>query len=231
MPSKKKTNVEDVATTVTEPESKGEEHTVQPEAGASPPPPSGPRKSLGTKEIIPFKWKVVGKSGDFVVTLFKSTERPEADAQLERAHREGYYTDLQIVDVDMQFKQPRIQELRDLTKPKEEKKTRQPASTNKRDGGSTKSTKSADEKKAKTTSKDTKAPGKKSAKSSDNSTVAAGSNKSTKTKVKSITTKSSKKSSSSAKKSATPSAKKTATTHARKSTKKAARSGKKKTTK
>lgn len=64
------------------------------------------RKSLGVKEVIPFKWKVIGRSGDAVLTLFKSVEREDTDAQFERAQREGYYTDLQVVEADFKIVQP-----------------------------------------------------------------------------------------------------------------------------
>ncbi len=72
--------------------------------------PAGPtagRKALGGKEVIPFKWKLIGKSGDYTITLFKSVEREDSDGQLDRLRKEGYYTELQVVDVDTKVEQPK----------------------------------------------------------------------------------------------------------------------------
>ncbi|MCG3130940.1 MAG: hypothetical protein FLDDKLPJ_01714 [Phycisphaerae bacterium] len=60
--------------------------------------PSG-RRSIGAKEIIPFAWKLVGRSDGMTLTLFKAIEREEVEAQLERSVREGYYTDLKILPI------------------------------------------------------------------------------------------------------------------------------------
>lgn len=71
--------------------------------------PGGPvpgRKSLGVKEPIVFKWKVIGRSGPMFVTLFKSVEREEVEAQLERLTRDGYYTNLQILEASAKVEQP-----------------------------------------------------------------------------------------------------------------------------
>lgn len=71
--------------------------------------PGGPvpgRKSLGVKEPIVFKWKVIGRSGSMFVTLFKSVEREEVEAQLERLTRDGYYTHLQILEASAKVEQP-----------------------------------------------------------------------------------------------------------------------------
>lgn len=65
------------------------------------------RKPLGAKEVIPFKWKLVGRGGDLVVTLFKSVEREDVEAQFERLSREGYYADLQILDINAKVEQPK----------------------------------------------------------------------------------------------------------------------------
>lgn len=68
--------------------------------------PTTGRKPLGAKEPIPFLWKLVGSSFGVALTLFKATEREEVEAQLERVHREGYYGDLRILDINEKVKQP-----------------------------------------------------------------------------------------------------------------------------
>jgi hypothetical protein len=81
--------------------------------------PGGPvpgRKSLGVKEPIVFNWKIVGRSGHMNVTLFKSVEREEVEAQLERLTRDGYYTHLQILEAKAVVEQP--------PQPKETKKAK-----------------------------------------------------------------------------------------------------------
>lgn len=64
------------------------------------------KRALGVKEPIIFKWKLIGTSHNMTLTLFKSVEREDADAQLERTQREGYYTDLKILDADAKVEQP-----------------------------------------------------------------------------------------------------------------------------
>ncbi len=64
-----------------------------------------PRRQLGVKEPIIFKWKLLGGAGDVMLTLFKSTEREDVDAQFERVQREGYYTNLKIVEADAKVPQ------------------------------------------------------------------------------------------------------------------------------
>ncbi|MEK7710561.1 MAG: hypothetical protein AAB341_01585 [Planctomycetota bacterium] len=76
-----------------------------PEAAPAAAPVPG-RKALGTKEPIIFKWKIVGHSRGVAVTLFKSTEREDADAQLERLTRDGYYAHLEIMDANAKVIQP-----------------------------------------------------------------------------------------------------------------------------
>jgi len=71
--------------------------------------PGGPvpgRKSLGVKEPIIFKWKIIGHSAGMNLTLFKSVEREEVEAQLERLTRDGYYTNLQILEASAKVEQP-----------------------------------------------------------------------------------------------------------------------------
>ena len=64
------------------------------------------KKSLGAKEPINFKWKLVGLSQGVALTLFKSVEREEIDAQLERLQKDGYYTELRILDINEKVLQP-----------------------------------------------------------------------------------------------------------------------------
>ena len=68
--------------------------------------PVAGKRALGVKEPIIFKWKLVGTSQNMTLTLFKSVEREEAEAQLERLGKEGYYTDLKILDAEAKVEQP-----------------------------------------------------------------------------------------------------------------------------
>ena len=69
------------------------------QVGAAPRP--APRRGApGAKEIPAFKWKLMGRSGDMFLTLFKAVQREEVEAQLERMSKETYYRDLQILDAD-----------------------------------------------------------------------------------------------------------------------------------
>jgi len=69
--------------------------------------PVGPgKRNIGPKEPIPFKWKILANSGRYVLTLFKSVEREDADAQLERLQKDSYYTDLRVVDINEKIEQP-----------------------------------------------------------------------------------------------------------------------------
>jgi len=65
------------------------------------------RKPLGVKEVPPFAWKLLGSSAGAVVTLFKSAVREEVEAQQDRVLRDGYYSDLKVVDIDFKVVQPR----------------------------------------------------------------------------------------------------------------------------
>ena len=47
-------------------------------------------RSSTAKEVIPFEWKLIGESEGFALTLFKSIEREDVDAQFERVQRDGY---------------------------------------------------------------------------------------------------------------------------------------------
>lgn len=64
------------------------------------------KRALGVKEPIIFKWKLIGTSNNMTLTLFKSVEREDVDAQFERTLKEGYYTDLKILNVDAKVGQP-----------------------------------------------------------------------------------------------------------------------------
>ena len=64
------------------------------------------RRGPGTKEVIPFCWRLIGESDGFILTLFKSVDRDEAEAQLKRARADGYYVNLRVVDVNEKIKQP-----------------------------------------------------------------------------------------------------------------------------
>ena len=64
------------------------------------------KRALGVKEPIEFKWKVLGSVPGAVLTLFKSVERIDADAQFERLSKEGYYKDLQVVEALFKVEQP-----------------------------------------------------------------------------------------------------------------------------
>lgn len=94
-------NVENEATQTTD------ETTAATAGSAKAAPSSSPssRKGSGAKELPAFKWKIIGESGSVILTLFKSIEREEAETQLDRLSREGYYQDLRIVDIDHPIKQ------------------------------------------------------------------------------------------------------------------------------
>ncbi len=121
MTSTKKTTPKETAT-VSEPDTttkadapKAAPTTVAASANASGTPNGAPgqqtgtqpvvKRPLGAKEIIPFEWKLLAKSGGLVLTLFKAIEREDVEAQLERVRREGYYTNLRIAGADEKVKQ------------------------------------------------------------------------------------------------------------------------------
>ena len=100
-------------------------------------PASTGKRPLGTKEVIPFEWKLVGVAQGFALTLFKAVDLADVEAQLERVKREGYYTDLRILGIDEKVKQPKP------IKPPKEATTRRKSKT-------AKAAKRAPAKKAKT---------------------------------------------------------------------------------
>ena len=66
---------------------------------ASPQAPPSPRRAPGTKEIIPMAWKLVGTSAGTPVTLLRSIERADVEAQQTRLEIEGYYQQLTIYPI------------------------------------------------------------------------------------------------------------------------------------
>ncbi len=87
---------------------KGTADVAKPSNGQKTPPArvTVARRGPGTKEVIPFCWRLVGESDGFILTLFKSVDRDEAEAQLKRARADGYYVNLRVVDVNEKIKQP-----------------------------------------------------------------------------------------------------------------------------
>lgn len=76
---------------------------------AAPAAAAGPvpgKRALGVKEPIIFKWKLIGTSQNMALTLFKSVEREEAEAQLDRLQKDGYYTELKILEAEAKVEQP-----------------------------------------------------------------------------------------------------------------------------
>ena len=69
-------------------------------------PGASAHRSSTAKEVIPFEWKLIGESEGFALTLFKSIEREDVDAQFERVQRDGYYLNLRILGADDKVKQP-----------------------------------------------------------------------------------------------------------------------------
>lgn len=64
------------------------------------------KRAIGPKEPPPFKWKLIGHARHMALTLFKAAEREDVEAQLERTRKEGYYTNLQILDINTKVEQP-----------------------------------------------------------------------------------------------------------------------------
>lgn len=77
-----------------------------PTVGGTQKPATPGSRSSAAKEVIPFGWKLIGESDGFALTLFKSIEREDVDAQYERVKRDGHYTNLQILAADDKVKQP-----------------------------------------------------------------------------------------------------------------------------
>ena len=79
---------------------------VKPAEASTPSPPAAPpRRGPGTKDVPPFQWKLIGDCTGFSMTLFKSVEREEVEAQLERVRKENYYGNLRILDVNEKVRQ------------------------------------------------------------------------------------------------------------------------------
>lgn len=77
------------------------------------------KKPLGVKEVIPFQWKLVGTANNMTLTLFKAVEREDVEAQLDRVQKEGYYTNLLILEANAKVAQPKP-----LPKPAEPKSSK-----------------------------------------------------------------------------------------------------------
>lgn len=83
------------------PEEPEELAVSEPEAAkAVEPSKSHSGRSLTPKEIPPFAWKLVGMSSGRLLTLVKSVEKEEVESHLLRLHREGFYTNLDILPID-----------------------------------------------------------------------------------------------------------------------------------
>ena len=89
------------------------------------------RKPLGTKEVIPFAWKVIGLSGEMVLTLFKSIEKEDSEAHLARLGKDGAYKNLRLVEADFKIVQPKsvravlaanVEKAKTIATPKKDKK-------------------------------------------------------------------------------------------------------------
>lgn len=65
------------------------------------------KKPVGVKEVIPFAWKLIGQANGLFLTLFKSVEREDCDAQLDRVKRDGYYTNLRVAPLNEKVEQPK----------------------------------------------------------------------------------------------------------------------------
>jgi len=59
-----------------------------------------PRKGMSTKEVPAFAWKLVGYVDGLTVTLLKSVDRSEVEAQYERLRDEDYYRGVTIYPID-----------------------------------------------------------------------------------------------------------------------------------
>lgn len=87
------------------------------------------RRAPGAKEPIPFQWKLIGRSHDLIVTLFKAIEREEVEAQQARVAKDGYYTGLQILDVNAVVAQPKPKRRRSATGADAKKSNKKSADT------------------------------------------------------------------------------------------------------
>ena len=102
----------------------GDEQTPEQKASGTTKAVSTTKKVLGSKEVVPFAWKVIGTSGDTVLILFKAVERADAEAQLTRLSSDGYYKDLRIVEIDAKIVQPRPAKTRRSAAKSSEKTTK-----------------------------------------------------------------------------------------------------------
>jgi hypothetical protein len=132
------------------------------------PAPTG-KRPLGTKEVIPFEWKLIGDAHDAALTLFKAVERDDVEVQYERVKQEGYYKNLRILDVKAKVEQPKPKK---PIRPPSAKKTKKSAAP-KTKKTTAKTKKTAAKKRAAPAAKKTtaRATAKKSAKKSETKSV------------------------------------------------------------
>lgn len=140
------------------------------------------RKPLGAKEVIPFAWKLVGTAHHATVTLFKSVEKADVEAQYERVRKEGYYTDLRILDIDTKVVQPKpARKSRSTSATKAASKSSAAGSTKRKTAPKKKKKETASKKKNKKAAKKSAAPKKQATSKTSRATK-----KSTKKKKKTI---------------------------------------------
>ncbi len=111
MPSKKskskKSENGDVITADADGGSEKKPDAAGKEGAAGPGQPTTARRAPGQKEVIPFEWKVCGFAADgYTLTLFKSIEKADSEAQLERLKADGYYYGLELLRLDEEPKAP-----------------------------------------------------------------------------------------------------------------------------
>ncbi len=142
--------------------------------------PTVARRAPGTKEVIPFAWRLVGESSGAILTLFKAVERDEVESQFERLSRDGYYADLRILDVNEKIEQPAS--AKKLLRPEKKVTTKTTARTSKTGVATTKTARPKGVVKARSVSKATVAakPAKKSKATPRKTKKKAASAKSTK---------------------------------------------------
>jgi type IV secretory pathway VirB10-like protein len=68
--------------------------------------PVAPRRRATKAEPIPLKWKVVGISGGFALTLLKTAEKSLAEGEMARLQQEGRYHKLGVYPIDAKISTP-----------------------------------------------------------------------------------------------------------------------------
>ena len=88
-------------------ETPGAKTPAAPGAPGQPGQPTTARRAPGQKEVIPFEWKVCGFAADgYTLTLFKSIEKADSEAQLARLEADGYYYGLKLLKIDDEVAAP-----------------------------------------------------------------------------------------------------------------------------